>query len=744
MIDRNFVSAKIRPVNEEAKKKEFEMITEPPKHFEKTKSTEDTDIIFNSTKHIKKDILLFKDEILREIKLFQTKITEKAKNNEQYMKEKIEKFSSQTEGFGEKIIELSNLIVTDKTIREKVEQLIEFRKKTEDSIMTDEIKIDNLEKDFYNNIYRIDNILTDTVLNSKIIGGIAKFNTFFDFMKFVLDDLSQLNTFKDKTISDLNIYRTKLENYAHKSKLQIENTEKDCKLYTDKFILKTEYKMNDLFEEYNNRLNDIKLKNVAFTENMKKIADDLLGQMNAVAIIKDEIFRGLEEQNIRYSKLIKAFTSYKEDFYNIKKKYIEICNVLKYKGNITNINLDYRSPIKSAFKNKRRNTKQFKNPGTFNVLKAAFNHDNISENKNDDLNIVHKKTMDLRTTINFSLNKRQKFEDMSLEKKTNIKPYNILFDGTPKNITNITKTVIKPFKRLNNSNHSSEYSVIKEEENAKETNTQEDKSSQSDKNKSNKSLIKENKISINKNEEKEENNQKTSTNRINNEKDNIIKRSLTIKQNKVKNYGINKNITNYSTNNNKILNELSKRNDNESKNKINNYKPLDNNNYKRHSEINSYDQLNKITLSLEGINNYEIFAKSKDNDYMDKEMLKNVKNMIKRAKTIKKPNNGYPKIVTNNGERIIISTRPINNNKKFVNYTNPNILALNNCVKKLYGNKNSKKSGMKSNIIDDENEFDYYFENNLQTNVFENTMKNLKNNLYDNRINSAEQNKIFY
>jgi hypothetical protein len=270
---------------------------------------------------------MFKDEILREIKSFKTKISEKAKNNELYMNEKIDKFSSQIEVFDQKIIELSNLIVTDKTIRKKVEEIIEFKNKAQENIMTDEIKLDNLERDFYNNIYRIDNILKDTVLNSKIIGGIAKFNTFFDFMKYVLDDLSKLNTFKDKTISDINNHKTKLDNYMYKSKVKIETTERDCKLYTDKFILKTEYKMKDLFDEYNNRLNEIKLKNIAFTENMKKIADDLLAQMKSVAKIKSEIFKKLEDQNVINSKLIKAFTGYKDDFYNIKKKYIEICKM---------------------------------------------------------------------------------------------------------------------------------------------------------------------------------------------------------------------------------------------------------------------------------------------------------------------------------------------------------------------------------------------------------------------------------
>ena len=111
--------------------------------------------------------------------------------------------------------------------------------------MTDGIKINILEKDFYENIYRIDNILKDTVLNTKII---TKYNTFYDFMSKVTDELSQLNTFKDKTISDINNYGIKLDNYMNKIKSKIEKGEKETKLYTDKLIKKTKIKMDNLFE----------------------------------------------------------------------------------------------------------------------------------------------------------------------------------------------------------------------------------------------------------------------------------------------------------------------------------------------------------------------------------------------------------------------------------------------------------------------------------------------------------------
>ena len=273
MNDSNILSAKNKEgeIRRDKIPKKYGTIRYVSKELEQTKLFHgDEDIIFNinsNPNYIKKELLFFKDEILKEIKIFNSKLTEKSKNNEKYINDKIDTFSIQIEEFKQKIIELSNLIVTDKAIREKVNQIAEFKEKAQETIMTDGIKINMLEKDFYENIYRIDNILKDTVLNTKII---TKYNTINYFMSKLTDELSQLNTFKDKTISDINNYGIKLDNYVNKIKSKIENGEKETKLYTDKLIKKTEIKIDNLFGEYYNRLNEIKFQNITYSENIKK------------------------------------------------------------------------------------------------------------------------------------------------------------------------------------------------------------------------------------------------------------------------------------------------------------------------------------------------------------------------------------------------------------------------------------------------------------------------------------------
>ena len=161
----------------------------------------DDAILFQSSpNYIKKDILFFKEEILRDLKQFQSKINEKVQTEEKHMKEKIEKFSVRIEKFNEKVIELSNLICTDKSIRDKVDTILEFKNKSQELIMTNGIKLDNIDKELHENIYRIDNLLKDTVLYPGVIGGISKFKTFHDFIDYILGELSQGVNLEKKAI----------------------------------------------------------------------------------------------------------------------------------------------------------------------------------------------------------------------------------------------------------------------------------------------------------------------------------------------------------------------------------------------------------------------------------------------------------------------------------------------------------------------------------------------------------------
>ena len=200
-------------------------------------------ILSLNTKNLKNDILIFKNETLKDFKDAQKKISEKynALNIEVF--QKLQAYEKRIEAYEFKINELSKLINTDKTIREKVDNLIEFKEKIYDSITTEKVRLDNTRNDLNNNINRIDNILKDSVIYPGIVGGISKYKTFHDLIDYVLTQCSLNLTFREKSIIDLKSYKTKLDSIISSFNTQINTLLNTTSEYTKTAVKECEERM---------------------------------------------------------------------------------------------------------------------------------------------------------------------------------------------------------------------------------------------------------------------------------------------------------------------------------------------------------------------------------------------------------------------------------------------------------------------------------------------------------------------
>ena len=87
-----------------------------------------------SHQSIKMYILMFKDDILKDMRGIQRTLDSKYIKTEDNLNMKINKFESKIKIFEEKIFELSNKINTDKKIKENIELLNKFKEETSDTI----------------------------------------------------------------------------------------------------------------------------------------------------------------------------------------------------------------------------------------------------------------------------------------------------------------------------------------------------------------------------------------------------------------------------------------------------------------------------------------------------------------------------------------------------------------------------------------------------------------------------------
>ena len=281
----------------------------------------------------KNDIMHFKEETLRDFKEVQKKVNDKYDNLDLELRERLDAYERRITTYENKIIELSNLINTDKTIREKVDQLMEFKEKTDDHMLTEKIRLDNFRNDLKSNVERIDKVLTDSVIYPGIIGGISKYKTFHDLIDYLLTQTSQTLTFREKSILDFKDYKKKLENIITSFNTQINTLLNTTSEFTKTCVKEAEERMQSIYNVYDDRLQDARIENANYAIGLEKATEVLKKELENLYVVKNELYekvdKGLQEAKNDNTRVVKLFTGYKKNFHVMQHKFTQLSDFIK-------------------------------------------------------------------------------------------------------------------------------------------------------------------------------------------------------------------------------------------------------------------------------------------------------------------------------------------------------------------------------------------------------------------------------
>ena len=241
---------------------------------------------------LKMDMAMFKDDILRDIRSTKLSLDANYIKSEEYLKEKITQFEIKINSFGQKISELSNLIITDNAIREKVESLNEFKEEIKDIIFKRRAKYNEFETQINNDISRINNILSESVIYPALIGKSAKFKNFHEFMDYILQEITTLVLFKDKSGLDLAPFKKKIDITLDAFKIQMNNF--SSKDYTNDLIKRTEDRIKSLLRIYDDRLQDTRIENSHYSYGLKKKTEEMGKQMEIIKELQNNLNEKIE------------------------------------------------------------------------------------------------------------------------------------------------------------------------------------------------------------------------------------------------------------------------------------------------------------------------------------------------------------------------------------------------------------------------------------------------------------------
>ena len=396
------------------------------------------------------ELLQFKNEILNEVRESQKLSDNKLNQYKEITENKLSKFEIKLNTLFEKLEEKNDNKPMDNIMNDHIKDLLQFQAEAKNNLITINIKLDNLEKDMYNNIFRIDKILTESVIYPGIIGNMCKFKTFHDFMNYLLTQASQNITFKDKTELDLKTFKSKIDKYLKSFSTQLDNLLNEANNFTRKSVEDIELRMKTLLLNIDDKIKNMKINNSKF----EKSLDYLKNEINNINEIKEENDKILEEKlsliQEENNNVMENFSEQKNQLNQMKKKINRLLAIIeenksgKDKEKIKEV-ISYRnSPnynqnlkeIRTSIKHESKIKKYIQgeiNADEINAINTAIKNSNKILNKN--LN-----NYNLKEEKKFNINSNSNINDVKENYENNSELYNNNYTETEEDENTHTKT----------------------------------------------------------------------------------------------------------------------------------------------------------------------------------------------------------------------------------------------------------------------------------------------------------------
>ena len=283
--------------------------------------------------NFQKELLYFKDDILKDLKSFESKLSSKYNDIQQSVETKLKYYDEKIEVLTEKMSNVSITSNQNKTLEEKIENINKFKDQIKDQVLTNEIKLDSTYKDLQNAIFKYDKMFSETVIYPGVIGNSCKYKTFHAFIDYLIIQIAQLNTFKEKNILDLKSYKSKLDNLISSFKLQIDNITNTMTEFTTKSVNDCEDRIKNILKIYDDKLQDMRIENNKYLVVIKDEFIKIKEEWEKVLQIKKDIYYRFDNEvsNMKesYNNVSLKFEGYKKEFNLIKNRFTQLSEFIK-------------------------------------------------------------------------------------------------------------------------------------------------------------------------------------------------------------------------------------------------------------------------------------------------------------------------------------------------------------------------------------------------------------------------------
>ena len=294
-------------------------------------------LIGSSPEIIKKDIIMFKEEVLVELKQLDKSLAQKYSKMSQEVKDKLDVFEKKLNIFNVKLSDLSTKVILDLQSHEKLSELLVFKEKAQDIMNSNKVKITLLSEEIRESTNRIDSLLKESVVYPGIIGNLSKFKTFHEFIDYTLFNISLMNNFKEKNNIDFGVYKQKTTNTFNSLKLKLDRVVKEANIYSADSIQTCERKLLKELEYRDEKIKDTRIENHELISKLTKDTKEFVDDYNKIKELKIDInneLKIIKKNNIDY--INHAFKGYNEKYNTIEKKISDLNKNIKNTMNYLN------------------------------------------------------------------------------------------------------------------------------------------------------------------------------------------------------------------------------------------------------------------------------------------------------------------------------------------------------------------------------------------------------------------------
>jgi len=365
------------------------------------------------------DFITFKNEIMKELRLLETKFTSEFNSKYSTINSGFEKLDSRINIISQNNNALLELITKQNINYDKIVEFQSFKDKLEQATLTQDIKIKNIFKELDRIKIKYDKINEENLLVTGYIGPGCIYKNLSEYLQYDINEFKKLRNDTEQT-------KSKVDNAVKTSIDLVSNSTKKFEKYTDEKNMELHLLMDKKFIEFSNKNLEIHAGLNKYQHNTDK---EIKNIQNDIQKIIDRIKNESEDKKINdINKKIKELSN---EIIAIKNNNKEINKKIReFRQN--NVGFEQTTVKNIKFKltnntNKNPNETKFSNLKNKEGLKSSKNLVSLSDNIHKNFLINNSEAQDRNSEIedppkinNVSHKQEEKKVEVLTDKKENI------------------------------------------------------------------------------------------------------------------------------------------------------------------------------------------------------------------------------------------------------------------------------------------------------------------------------------